>query len=297
MKLFQPIYYTKNPKKADKAIVALSTVESADELYEIYRNVPLDEVAYAALDCIKNQRELRRFLDFSTRNLGDKKKILDRITDVTILKDILQQNARKDRRFQNKEIMIVAFNRLPEPDSEEIEAVMPVYTEKEAVKWVEHLKYPEDRDLLFRIMKSKVPYYVSKAAAKQIPVSRELQWIKENISTMRLGSAEVFFDCLKMPEDKEIILEMLKYGDSIRIKAAELLAQDETMRDYRFCPYCGRPARSIHYGYLGYYGDMFYYGWSCPCGHRNSAPEGYGEPENFAVTIEQFVKDPEGCMK
>ena len=107
----------------------------------------------------------------------------------------------------------------------------------------------------------------------------------------------MFIDLLKMPEDKDILLDMLQRGDKIRIKAAEILAQDETMRDYSFCPYCGRPASSISYGYRGLFNDMFYYGWSCPCGHTNSVPEGYGEPDSFAVTIAEFAEDPDRYKK
>lgn len=297
MKLFKPIYYIDNPKKTDKAIAALSEVESADMLFEIYRNAPLDAVAYAALDQIKNQRVLSEFLNRTTRNIGDREKIFERITDVTILKDFIEHQVAIGSRFWNEKLVMAALNKLPKPDPEILKKFLTGLEWGKDIEWVENLKYPENRDLLITIMNLKVRYPVTKAAAKKISVDKETELIRDVIDTVGDGAADVFFDCFKMPEDKEIFMKMLRRGKELRIKAANMLAQDETMLDYKICPYCGRPGSAIGYGYTGCYNDMFYYGWYCPCGHKKTVPEGYGKPDSFEVTIAEFIKNPEECMK
>ena len=302
MGLFKPAYETDNPNKKDKAIASLSKVPSEQDLAVIYKKAPLDEVAYAALDRIKSQEVLRGLLrDYRWRKRDDLLKILARIDDVSLLKDIIQEG--KGKRWHEmdrwlRDIIPAAFERLPEPTLEEVEIFCNTSPEPDkAIEWIEHLEYPKDRELLCGIMNFHIVYTINEAAARKIPASEEPELVKEVLRTGSDGAAIVFVDCLKMPEDKDLLLDLLQRGDKIRIKAAEILAQDETMRDYSFCPYCGRPASSITYGYRGLYGDMYYYGWSCPCGHTNSVPEGYGEPDSFAVTIAEFVEDPERFKK
>ena len=302
MGLFKPAYETDNPNKIDKAIASLSKVPSEQELAVIYKKAPLDEVAYAALARIKSQQVLRDLLrDYRWRNRDDLLKILARIDDVSLLKDIVQEGKGKthfDMDYWVCDTIPAAFEKLPEPDIEEVEIYFnAILNEDKCIEWIEHLKYPEDRELLCGILNLRLVHTFNEAAAKKIPASEEPELVKEVLRTGPDGSAIVFIDCLKMPEDKDLLMDMLQRGDEIRIKAAEILAQDETMRDYSFCPYCGRPASSISYGYRGLFNDMFYYGWSCPCGHTNSVPEGYGEPDSFAVTIAEFAEDPDRYKK
>lgn len=298
MGLFKPAYETDNPNKIDKAIASLSKVPSEKDLARIYKEAPLDEVAAAALERIQSQEILRGLLhDHGWRKQKDHLKILARIDDIALLKDIVQEGKGKrwhEMGYWMEDIISAAFERLPEPVLEEIEIYFNTSPHPDkAIEWMERLEYPKDRELLCGIMNLRLLGAIHEAAAKKIPASEEPELVKEVLRTGPDGAAIVFIDCLKMPEDKDLLLDMLQRGDKIRIKAAEILAQDETMRDYSFCPYCGRPASSISYGYRGLFSDMFYYGWSCPCGHTNSVPEGYGEPDSFAVTIAEFAEDPD----
>lgn len=184
--------------------------------------------------------------------------------------------------------------KLPEPDMKEIVMVLPYIDTRKAVEVVEQLEYPKDKILLRNVMRnSRLAAPITEAAAKKIPVSEEADLVKEVLKSGPNGAASAFCDSLKMPEDKDVLLEMLKRDQPVRTRAAEILAQDETMKEYRFCPYCGRPASSITNGYLGCYGDMFYYGYRCKCGHTSSAPEGYGEPDDLAVTLAEYIEDPD----
>ncbi len=298
MALFKPAYETDNPNKKDKAIASLSKVPSEKDLARIYKKAPLDEVAAAALERIQSQELLRGLLqNYRWRKREDRLKILARIDDISLLKDIVQEG--KGQRWNEMDyymidIISAAFERLPEPTLEEIEIYFNTSPNPyKAIEWMERLEYPKDRELLCGIMNLSLLAKIHETAAKKIPASEEPELVKEVLRRGPDGAAIVFIDCLKMPEDKDLLLDMLQRGDEIRIKAAEILAQDETMRDYSFCPYCGRPASSIFYGYRGLFNDMFYYGWSCPCGHTNSVPEGYGELDSFAVTIAEFAEDPE----
>ena len=298
MALFKPAYETDNPNKKDKAIASLSKVPSEKDLARIYKKAPLDEVAAAALERIQSQELLRGLLqNYRWRKREDRLKILARIDDISLLKDIVQEG--KGQRWNEMDyymidIISAAFERLPEPTLEEIEIYFNTSPNPyKAIEWMERLEYPKDRELLCGIMNLSLLAKIHETAAKKIPASEEPELVKEVLRRGPDGAAIVFIDCLKMPEDKDLLLDMLQRGDEIRIKAAEILAQDETMRDYSFCPYCGRPASSIFYGYRGLFNDMFYYGWACPCGHTNSVPEGYGELDSFAVTIAEFAEDPE----
>ena len=102
MGLFKPAYETDNPNKKDKAIASLSKVTSDQELAVIYKKVPLDEVAYAAFDRIKSQQVLRGLLhDHGWRKQKDHLKILARIDDIALLKDIVQEG--KGKRWHEME--------------------------------------------------------------------------------------------------------------------------------------------------------------------------------------------------
>ena len=96
MGLFKPAYETDNPNKKDKAIASLSKVTSDQELAVIYKKAPLDEVADAALARIKSQQVLRDLLcHYRWRDRKDFPKILARIDDVSLLKDIVQEGKGK----------------------------------------------------------------------------------------------------------------------------------------------------------------------------------------------------------
>ena len=125
MALFKPAYETDNPNKKDKAIASLSKVPSEKDLARIYKKAPLDEVAAAALERIQSQELLRGLLqNYRWRKREDRLKILARIDDISLLKDIVQEG--KGQRWNEMDyymidIISAAFERLPEPTLEEIE--------------------------------------------------------------------------------------------------------------------------------------------------------------------------------
>lgn len=94
-------------------------------------------------------------------------------------------------------------------------------------------------------------------------------------------------DCAK--ELREIAAGLGKYSASVRRKAyAKIPKTDEAFRK-RYCPYCG--STKIFTGYLGLYNDMYHYGCVCNnCGHKDSAPEGYGSGgKDFSVSFGQLM--------
>ena len=391
MGLFKPLYYIKNPNKVEKAISALSSVKSEETLLEIYRKAPLDEVSEAALRQIHDQKILKNMLGNTAlrwRNSKDPLIAIEKIDDLSFLKSIVKEGVTNKELFdKRKEIVLCAFEKMPNPGFDEIRVLLPLLDENRAVKWVNNLKYPDDKYILLDIAKNKdlpgliaetaaslipaseepamakqialsgndaasklfidclkmpedkdyimnmlfhssfkkqkaigliaqwtdslhypedksflcdimmdkrLPDSITEAAAKKIPASDEPQLVKEIVSTGQDGAARIFLDhmdCFRLPEDKDILLHMLECKGFRRIKAAEILAKDKTMQNYKICPYCGRSADNISYSYKGLYNDMYYYSWRCKCGHEYSAPEGYGD--GFAVTIAEYVRDPD----
>ena len=206
MGLFKPAYETENPNKKDKAIASLSKVTSDQELAVIYKKAPLDEVADAALARIKSQQVLRDLLcHYRWRDRKDFPKILARIDDVSLLKDIVQEGKGKkwiDMDYWVLDTIPVAFEKLPEPDIEEVEIYFKaILNEDKCIEWIEHLEYPEDRELLCGIMNLRLVNTFNEAAAKKIPASEEPELVKEILRTGPDGAAIVFIDCLKMPEE------------------------------------------------------------------------------------------------